>query len=381
MKHFSVLFSIAFIFSLFLTDCKNGKTGGEKEPNNTIGEANKAVPQESFPISINPKADVDWFKMELPGQGYLKVQAGETPGNLELEVSFARYQEWEGEKEKRIRGWNRLPDAVFIPEKGTWYFAVKDNYDDAYSKETVDIRASFLKEFDNHEPNDTPEDAAVVEPGEIINPAVYPKKDQDWFQVHVKEQGYLSVQSNHVPEGIKPEVLFAVYDPWAEPKKQEIRSWHGLPDACFVPDSGNYLIKLHDDYDDGCAESTFDLKVNFIKEMDQGEPNDHFEDAKMVSRGDTLDVAIFPQEDMDYFKLENTRAGELKIAAKGFSGVVPEARLFIMDENNPEELEEVSNWKGLPATFETKVDETYFLLVHDDYDDQGSSTPFQLLIE
>ncbi|MBS3818074.1 hypothetical protein KGY73_01000 [bacterium] len=379
-----VLFTLTGLFlSALLTGCGGaGGEGGEKEPNNSIGEASAVSLEKTFPITINPEGDVDWFKVELPEQGYLKVQAGEVPEDLGLKVSFAVYEEWEGEKEKKLRGWNDLPDAVSIPEEGTYYFAIKDHHDDAFSKKPVNIKAAFVKEFDSWEPNDSPEEAAEVKVGSIIRPAIFPAGDQDWFKVSVKEQGYLRIQSKDIPEGITPQVLYATYDEWADPKVEKIRSWSRLPDACFVPDSGDYLIRLHDDHDNEGSESTFDLKIDFLEEMDEAEPNDEFENAKSVSRGDTLTVAIFPKGDKDYFKIKNDKGEMLKLKAEGFSEeIVPEAKLFIRDEENPDKLKEVSDWKKLPGKYEVKKSEEYFILLHDDYDNKGSSKTFKLLVE
>ncbi len=382
MKRFVCLLVLLLIVLFWISGCGGKGGGSDKEPNNSIEEAGEITLDESFPIKINPTGDVDWFKVELPEQGYLKVQAGECPEELNLEVAFALYKEWEGEKEERIRGWNRLPDAVFIPEGGTYYFAVKDDYDDASSGKAIQIKASFLKEFDPSEPNNSPEKAKSVEAGSVVKPAVYPTGDVDWLKVKLESQGYLVLKSNNVPEGIVPEVSYVIYDEWADSKVKELRSWHVFPDACFIPDSGEYLIKLHDDYDDAASETPYDLKIEFLEQMDRNEPNDEFANSKSINRGDTLTLAIFPAGDRDYYKVKTTDAQNLKFLAKGFSDdVVPEIKLMVLDENNPNALKEASAWKRLPADFEVEANKEYFVLLHDDFDDAGSSEAFQLIIE
>lgn len=378
MKKLALFALVGLVLSAGLTGCGGG--GGE-EPNNSIGEANAVSLGKTFPITINPEGDVDWFKVELSGQGYLKVQAREIPEDLGIEIAFSRYEEWEGEKEKRLRGWNNLPDAISILEEGTYYFAIKDDYDDASSTEAINIKATFIKEFDDYEPNDSPEEAAAVEIASVIKPAIFPAGDQDWFKVSVGEQGYLRVQSKNVPEGITPEVIYATYDEWSDPKVKEIRGWNRLPDACFVADSGDYLIRLHDDYDDDCAESVFDFKVDFLKEMDEGEPNDEFKNAKTISRGDTLIVAIFPKGDRDYYKIKNDKAEKLKIKAKGFSEVTPEVILRVPDKDDPNKLTDASDWEKLPTEFEVQENKEYYLLLRDEYDDKGSPETFKLLVK
>ena len=381
MKKFVCLLILLLVISSLVSGCGGKGGGSDKEPNNSIEEAVEITLDESFPIKVNPKGDVDWFKVSLGEQGYLKVQAGESPEELNLEVAFALYKEWEGEKEQRIRGWNRLPDAVFIPEGGTYYFVVKDDYDDASSEKSIQIKASFLKEFDPFEPNDKPEEAKLAEVGSVVKPAVYPTGDLDWLKVELEGQGYLVLKSNNVPEGIIPEASCFLFDEWADPKVKEIRGWERFPNACFIPDSGEYYIKLHDDYDDASSGNPYDLKIEFLEEMDKNEPNDEFGNAKSVNRGDTLTVAIFPSKDKDYYKIKTTDAQNLKFMAKGFSDVVPEIKLMVLDETNPNALKEASEWKRLPADFEVETNKEYFVLLHDDYDDVGSPEAFQLVIQ
>jgi len=381
MKRFVCPLVLLLIVLSWISGCGGKGGGSDKEPNNSVEKAVGITLDESFTIRINPKGDVDWFKVELPEQGYLKIQTGECPEELNLEVAFALYEEWEGEKEQRIRGWNNLPDAVFIPEGGTYYFVVKDDHDDASSEKAIQIKASFLKEFDPFEPNDKPEEAKLVETGSIVKPAVYPTGDVDWLKVKLEGQGYLVLKSNNVPEGIIPEASYFLFDEWADPKVKEISSWKKFPDACFISDSGEYFIKLHDDYNDALSETPYDLKIEFLEEMDKSEPNDEFGNAKSINHGDTLTLAIFPAGDRDYYKIKTTDAKNLKFMAKGFSEIVPEIKLMVIDENNPNALREASAWKRLPAGFEVEANKEYFVLLHDDFDDAGSPEAFQLIIE
>jgi hypothetical protein len=222
----------------------------------------------------------------------------------------------------------------------------------------------------------------LVEAGTIVKPAVYPTGDVDWLKVKLEGQGYLILKSNNVPEGIIPEASYFLFDEWADPKVKEIGGWEKFPNACFIPDSGEYYIKLHDDYDDATSETPYDLKIEFLEEIDKNEPNDDFGNAKSINRGDTLTVAIFPSKDRDYYKIKTTDAQNLKFLAKGFSDdIIPEIKLMVLDENNPSSLKEASAWKRLPADFEVEANKEYFVLLHDDYDDVGSPEAFQLIIE
>ncbi|MBA7516614.1 hypothetical protein ES705_08662 [subsurface metagenome] len=380
-KYIKFMRALIGLLVLIFISCAGGKGEGDKEPNNKIEQANDITLGQPFSLTINPKGDMDWFKVNLPEQGYLRVQASQVPEEINLEIVFALYQEWEGKKEKRLRGWRKLPDALFISEAGTYYFVIKDDYDDASSGKPAQIKVDFLEEFDPTEPNNAPEQAKPIEFGADLKIAVYPVKDQDWLKVKVEKQGYLTIKSKNVPEGITPEVKYFVFDEWADPKVKTIRNWKKLPDACFVPDAGEYFMLFHDDYDDKASETPYDLKIEFLDEMDQYEPNDDFKNAKTIKRGDTINLAIFPTDDRDYYKIKIAKGNKIKFLAKDFSDIVPEIRLYVLDTKDPSKLKHSSDWKRLPAEFDVALGKEYFVLVHDDYDDASSPKLFEIKVE
>ncbi len=374
-----LLFSLPAILFLSITCCGGGGTSGEKEPNNSIDLANEIALGKPFEIKITPVKDIDWFKVDLTEQGYLKVQASQIPKGLELEVGYALFQEWEGSKVKWLKKWCKLPDALFIPEAGTYYFAIIDNYNDRESKESIQIKVDFIPEFDAGEPNNNPEKATAIEFGTTVKPVIFPTGDSDWYKVKVEKQGYLLVKSKDVPQGITPEIYYAKYDEWAKPKIQKIRNWHKLPDACAITEPGEYYIYLHDDYNDRSSETPFSFLVEFLIEIDIYEPNNDFKTAKSVSRGDTLKLAIFPQGDNDYYKIKIDKGNKLKLMAKDYAGITPEIRLYTLNKND--KLDVASSWKKLPAEVDVTPGAEYYLLIHDDYGDKGSQQVFEFRIE
>ncbi|MDP8267469.1 MAG: hypothetical protein P9L97_01955 [Candidatus Tenebribacter davisii] len=377
-KSFLFLLIFIFVFTIFTSGC-GSSASGEKEPNNSIDKANEITIGNPFSLKINPVKDIDWFKVNLTQQGYLKVQASQIPESLKLEVGYALFQEWEGSKVKWLKKWRKLPDALFIPKAGTYYFAIKDDYDDKESKESIQIKADFIPEFDAGEPNNNPELATAIEFGTTVKPAIFPTGDVDWYKVNVTEQGYILVKSKDVIGDITPEIYFAKYDEWANPKIQRIRNWHKFPDACTVTEPGEYYIYLHDDYDDRSSEMSFSFLVDFLNEVDVNEPNNDFKTAKSISRGDTLKLAVFPQGDLDYYKLKIEAGDKVKFMAKEFTGITPEIRLYTLNEND--NLDAASGWNTLPAEITVIPGTEYYLLVHDNYDDNSSKEIFEFRIQ
>ena len=374
-----LVFFLPAILFLSLTCCGGGGASGEKEPNNSIDLANEIALGKPFSIKISPVKDIDWFKVDLTEQGYLKVQASQVPEGLVLEVGYALFQEWEGKKEKWLKKWCKLPDAIAIPKAGTYYFAILDNYHDRESNEPIQIKVDFIPEYDAGEPNNSPEVATTIEFGTAVKPVIFPTGDSDWYKVNVEKQGYLLVKSKDVPQGITPEIYYAKYDEWAKPKIQKIRNWHKLPDACAITEPGEYYIYLHDDYNDRSSETPFSFLVEFLIEIDIYEPNNDFKTAKSVSRGDTLKLAIFPQGDNDYYKIKIDKGNKLKLMAKDYAGITPEIRLYTLNKND--KLDVASSWKKLPAEVDVTPGTEYYLLIHDDYGDKGSQKVFEFRIE
>jgi len=356
--------------------------GASNEPNDKISEATEVELAKSFITKIKPKEDVDWFKVKVPEKGYLSVSASEVPENFKLLTSFALYREWEGKKEEFLRHHKELPAAVAIPEAGTYYIKIEDDYNDQESSKNFKIKVDFIKEMDKFEPNNTPKTAKIIKDGTIVNPAIYPDGDNDWFKIKVEEQGYISVKAKNFPEQITPEVKFVLYDEWSKPKTKELRSWNEIPEACFVPEAGEYYICLHDNYDDNMSTKNFDFRVDFIREIDKYEPNDDFIDAKELTRGDIIEPAIFPRKDNDYFKFTLKENNKVRFVAKNFSSeIVPEVKIYIVNPENPNELKEVTDWKECPAEFELELNKEYYLCLHDNYDDKSEPSTFEFKME
>jgi len=165
-------------------------------------------------------------------------------------------------------------------------------------------------------------------------------------------------------------------------KISNLKGWDKLPEACFVSKKGEYYFVISDQYDDGMSEKLFDVKIDFIEEMDKFEPNNKFSEAKEIKRGVVIQPAIFPREDNDYFKFKLTDNKKIKFIAKDYgSDIKPEVRIYEIDSENPNELKSVTGWKICPAEFELNLNKQYYLLLHDQYDDGKNQETFEFKME
>ncbi|NBC19011.1 MAG: hypothetical protein GVY18_17050 [Bacteroidetes bacterium] len=350
------------------------------EPNDQIGEASPVALDAPLALTIQPAGDVDWLQVEVPGPGYLDVQAGTIPEDIGLEVAFARHAQWDAEKENWIRTWQAPPVAIPVTEAGTYHLAVQDDFGDAASETPIELRIRHLDPFDAHEPNDTPEGAAPATPGEPLSLAVFPKGDQDWFTVEVPARRYLEAQARTVPDAFGLEVTFATYDAWSG-ERTTLRGWGGLPRALFVPDSTTIHVGLQDDFGDARSTDTFQVRLLLRDDLDAYEPNDEAITAADIQRGDTLSVAIYPVGDRDVFRLSLPAGDTLRVRALDPPDLTPEAALFRFPTAAQEALEQTTDWTKLPATLPTDAAGPYYLILHDDFDDERAYEAFPVIVQ
>ncbi|MGM0442522.1 MAG: hypothetical protein ACQEQC_08905 [Elusimicrobiota bacterium] len=369
-----ILFFLAFSFS-----CSSDEQAGE--PNNKIEEASLVSLGKEFKMKIHPEEDVDWYKVEVPKQGYLEVLARKVPENIDLHARFATYDEWNEEKEKFLTDYRKLPAASPV-EKGTYYIKVADRYNENASKEKFDFKINFIEEFDEFESNNEVDQANKLEFEKEYQSAIFPKKDEDWFLTEVKEQGYLQIKAKDVPEDLELSAYVATYDEYAKEKENTIKSTTRLPFNVAIREPGEYYVVFKDRYNENSSKDKFTWRIDFLPEIDGYEPNDDFTQAKDIKLKTPVKLAIFPKGDRDFFKITPKRAGTLTIKAKDYKNVDLAASLFKPD---PEDENKTVNLKGktrFPVSFDLEnPGQKYFIEIMDRYDNNANPELFEMIFE
>ncbi len=375
---------------LFLVySCEPGKDNASIEPNDTIDQANTIGLNTEFSMAIYPHLDIDWYEVEVPGQGYLQVLVRDVP-DLYLVARLATYDEWGEEKENYLTGRRKTPCAMHIFEEGTYFIKMRDYTTYAgywlggqyskYSEDEFYVKFNFIEEFDPHEPNYDVENAVEVEFGEEYESAIYPRGDEDWFKVNVEEQGYLQVQTRNVPDELELQAYFAVYDEYAEEPVEVIKDKANIPVEIAVTEPGEYYIVLSDDRNRNESKDLFNWKVNFIPEMDKYEPNDHFTDAKEIGVNDTIRLAIFPRGDKDFFKITPETSGNLRVMSKGHGDIEPSVALYSLDPDDPNKLIELKSKTRIPADLEIEEVKEYYIKISDRRHRNASQDLFDVVL-
>jgi uncharacterized protein (UPF0248 family) len=375
-------FNLSFLLVLLVLCVSCGSDTQKKdnlstEPNDKIDEANSIEPDVEFDMKIHPKEDQDWYKIIIPGPGYLKLVSKNIPEDLDVQVRFARYDEWGEKKEVFLTNFLTLPAAVAFEEKDTCYALLADRWNENASETPFTLKFEFIEEFDEHEPNNDVEAAKAIELDEGYKSAIFPKKDEDWFKFTTTEQGYIRVMCKENPEDLDLAVLFAVYDEFDG--TEVIKNKKALPQSIALPQPGEYYMKLCDRWHEKASEQLFTWKPDFIPEMDTCEPNNEYADAKLIEADDTVKLAIFPKDDLDMFKFIPESPGMLKIKSEKTGDVNVSASIYKLNED---ELEELQGLKELPVKYdvvETGMD--YYIVIRDRWKEEESPEPFDVMFE
>ena len=375
------LFGFVFIFFILSSCGGGGIKDMDNEPNNKVTEA-VALPMDtsSFISHIQENGDYDWFKIEIPEQGYYNIASIKSPEGLHLQVRFATYNPEESNKEKYISDWFDLPAIMHFPAKGIYYYVLHDDFDDASSKEDIVLKPKFTPEFDKYEMNDKAKDAKEMGFDQEFEMYIYPAYDFDWFKMKIDDKkGYLKTSIAETHEGVNLQIKFAVKNPDGN-DYITVQEWSEFPVAVTLPDADELYFYIHDDYEDAYSKEPYSVKLTYLPEMDKYEPNNTYKQAKDAAVGDTLDIAIYPKNDFDWFKLTTNAGDSIKFIVQDVEGAIhPQIKIYTLNEEG-NDVQTYRDWQDFPYAVTMEGTE-YYLQIHDDYEDARSEKTFKFIIK
>ena len=236
----------------------------------------------------------------------------------------------------------------------------------------------------DNEPNNTIEQAVLLDLDTVpFTTKIQEKGDVDWFKIKIPEQGYYSIMSSNVPEGLKLQVKFSEYKQWEGSKEKDISSWLDIPATIHFPDSGTYYYVLIDDYNDAASPNAITLKTQFIKEFDKFEMNDNVASAKTINIDQTLQFNIYPKGDNDWFKIEEPKKkGYVKVMIKEqYEGVKPMIKFVQYNEWSDNKISDLLDWTNFPAAISIPEKGDIYFYISDDYNDAATTKPYTLKVE
>jgi hypothetical protein len=287
--------------------------------NDTYGTAQPLPLAAAVTGTVFPLGDADWYAIDVPSAGELRLEADPAPADLDLfaRIWDANHQvvnrsDWQGAP----RPGGALTARYPLPRAGAYWIELRDGNNDRESGEPFRLSVDFVAADDPFEPNNGFGSAAALPATVDLTATIYPAGDADWFKLWIPEPGLLSATATEVPPAL--DIAMRVWNP----DGQVIRDWV-LPARAGgetmleaeLAEPGVYLIEMADSNNDAEAVEPLRLSVAFSPVPDDGEPNNAFGSATIVPSTSEHGLAIFPRGDNDWLAVDIDHPGELMLTA------------------------------------------------------------------
>lgn len=228
------------------------------EPNNGMASAAPLTPGGAIPFNILPRGDTDWFRVEAPTAGELKVEIDEGPENLDF-----TFRVWNADRTV-LRDWvppyrkgGVTEGFADLPRAGSYFIEVADGYSDERSVRHAVLRTVMTPTDDPLEPNNSYGTARRLEPGKPHQAHILPQGDIDWFEIDAERAGELAVTVDQVDPSL--DIFVRLWDPdgnagnWVGPPRAG-----GVTEARFpIARAGTFRIELVDGNSDQRSPNPF----------------------------------------------------------------------------------------------------------------------------
>ena len=356
----------------------------EAAANNTYGTAQPLPLAATVDARITPRGDEDWYSIDVPSAGELRVDTDPVPAEIDLfarvwDANHAVVADWQGSP----RPGGALSARFPLPAPGKYWIEMGDGNNDQDSATPFKTTFDFLAADDPFEPNNAAATAAPVPTTTDFAATIYPRGDADWYKVWIPEPGLLSVTATKVPKDL--DIAMRIWNldgqvvrDWAVPAR---KGGDTVLEA-ELAEPGVYLIETADANNDAASIEPFHLAVAFDPVADQGEPNNSFGQATIVPPTGERKLAIFPRGDTDWLAVDIDHPGELKLAVTGspenldiYMRVWTADKQVLRDWFGPARVGgDVEDFADLPAPGR------YFIEVSDGNNDQASRQLFNLAL-
>jgi uncharacterized caspase-like protein len=234
------------------------------EPNNGMASAAPLTPGGEILFNILPRGDLDWFRVESPAQGELRVEIDEGPDNLDL-----HYRVWTADRQL-IHDWiapyrkgGLTEGFADLPKAGSYFIEVSDGYSDDRSIRHAVLRTQLTPTEDPLEPNNSYGAARPLTIGQPHKAYILPRGDVDWYTLEAPGAGEFSIVVDEVDPAL--DVSFRLWDvdgnagAWIAPPRPG-----GVTEARIaVAKPGQYRLEVADGYNDQRSANPFRIMVDF----------------------------------------------------------------------------------------------------------------------
>jgi flagellar hook assembly protein FlgD/phage anti-repressor protein len=349
------------------------------EPNDDFASAADYPLGEAINPTIFPKGDQDYFKFTTTKAGIADISATNVPSNIN--ASLYIYNSSQGLIASQYSGGygQDINLQLELSSAGDYYIHIFDEANNASSVELYQLQVDFTANPDIYEPNDDFADAADYTIGEAINPAIFPRGDQDYFKFSVTATGIVDISVLNIAANIN--ACMRVYNASQGQIAFQYSGGYGqdMTLSTRLPQAGEYYIHIYDDSNNASSPELYELHVDFTVNPDIYEPNDDFASAADYTLGETINPTIFPQGDQDYFKFSVTSAGMIDVSVTNIPADI-NAWLRIWNNSRGQVTFKYSGGWGQDIRLSIELPQAgeYYLHIYDDANNTASISPYQV---
>jgi hypothetical protein len=174
----------------------------EVEPNNDSGQANDVSLAQNISGAVNPANDYDWFRYYVNAPGIVTIAHTGIPAAIRSEMWV--YNADKSQIDYRLttnKGENNVLTTT-VDRAGYYFVRLRDNSSTG-STESYTLRVDHLPVVDGHEPNNAYGTATPLGQN-TVQGKIFPKDDQDWYRVFVRNPGTFTLSLDVVPDDLRP---------------------------------------------------------------------------------------------------------------------------------------------------------------------------------
>ncbi len=279
----------------------NAVSGDAYESNNNAEEAYN-ISSGTYTPTIFPKGDIDWFNISAAMQGTLYVYVYNVPSNIDPVITVYGPNSSTTQAGYADAGSGGSSEVVYIAvTPGYYYVRIYSYGNDDFSTGTYTLQITFNPvPPDPWEPNNDFSNACNISSG-TYTPQIFPKGDNDYFNISCPTQGVLYVNVTNVPSSLDPVIY--VYGPNSTTVRAYVDGGSGGSAELLYIDvlPGYYYVRVYSYGNDDFSTANYTLQISYMPiAPDMFEPNNDFGNASALDPG-AYNLMIFPHGDKEYF--------------------------------------------------------------------------------
>ena len=239
---------------------------------------------------------------------------------------------------------------------------------------------SICRDFQETEPNSAFTNASEIDLNSRIHGKIYDTGDEDFFKFNILEKGTLYIKMYEVPQGLRPSIK--IYDPSIPGRILSQKGGSANEKIILETEfdkTGLYYLLVRDWYGNVSLSDSYSMSFNFIKTLDEYEPNETKEAANLIDFGKNYFATVSVKADSDFYKLSIPDAGKINVYLKDMPiNVRPYMKLYI-DSGQNIDIKGGVTGEDVAMEFEVSNPSNYYVQAYDKYNSESSLLRYRLL--